>query len=405
MSSKIVSRRGFMGGMAAALTVVGSQTSEILGQGRGRGGAPQAGAAGGRGAAADPAVPIVKLNNNENPYGITDTVKQAMNDSFKYGHLYGSPDGGLGEALLAYHPGLKRENILTSSGSGEILHLAGTAFLIENAKKVVGVEPTYADVFSQATSIKAESIRIPLLKDYRQDIPAIIRAVKLHHRDVGLVYICNPNNPTGMIIPKQEIQQLLDGIPEDVPVLIDEAYHHFVDDPNYASSIPYVLEGRSVIVARTFSKIGALAAMRLGYAVARPDLLADMRRFQSGSLNVAVRFAGATVLKDTATQEKVKRLNIEVREKTMAELKGMGYEVIPSQANFFMVGVKREVQGVIEDFRKRNPSILVGRPFPPMTQHLRVSVGNAEEMGKFMAAFKEIFSGAKPTTAAAGGGR
>src|SRR6185436_14501811 len=107
MSSKKVTRRGFMSGMAAALTVVGSQTSEILGQGRGgRGGAPQAGAAGGRGAAADPAVPIVKLNNNENPYGITETVKQAMNDSFKYGHLYGSPDGGLGEALLAYHPGL-----------------------------------------------------------------------------------------------------------------------------------------------------------------------------------------------------------------------------------------------------------------------------------------------------------
>ena len=324
MSSKKVSRRGFMGGMAGALTIVGSTTSELLGQGRGRGGAPQAGAAGAagaRGATAEPAIPNVKINNNENPYGITETVKQAMNDSFKYGHLYGAPDGGLGDALLAYHPGIKRENILTSSGSGEILHLAGTAFLIENAKKVVGVEPTYADVFSQATSIKAESIRIPLLKDYRQDIPAIIHAVKLHHRDVGSGLYCNPNNPTGMIIPKQEIRQLLDGIPEDVPVLIDEAYHHFVDDPNYESSIPYVLEGRSVIVARTFSKIGALAAMRLGYAIARPDLLAEMRRFQSGSLNVAVRFAGAAVLKDTATQEKVKRLNMEVRDKTMAGLK------------------------------------------------------------------------------------
>jgi len=153
-------------------------------------------------------------------------------------------------------------------------------------------------------------------------------------------------------------------------------------------------------VARIFSKIGALAAMRLGYAIARPDLLADMRRFQSGSLNVAVRFAGAAVLKDTATQEKVKRLNMEVRDKTIADLRGMGYEVIPSQANFFMVGVKRDVPGVIEDFRKKN--VLVGRPFPPMTQHLRVSVGTSEEMGKFMAAFKEIFSNAKPATAAGG---
>jgi histidinol-phosphate aminotransferase len=401
MRPKKVSRRGFMGGMAAALTVAGTHATEFLGQGRGA--VPQGAAArGGRGAAADPAVPIVKLNNNENPYGITDNVKQAMTDSFKFGHLYGSPDGGLGEALLAYHPGIKRENILLSSGSGEILHLAGTVYLIENAKKVVGVEPTYNDVFSQATNIKAESIRIPLLADYRQDIPAIIRAVKLHHRDVGLVYICNPNNPTGMIIPKQEMQQLLDGIPEDVPVLIDEAYHHFVDDSDYASSIPYVLEGRSVIVTRTFSKIGALAAMRLGYAIARPDLLQQMRRFQSGSLNVAVRFAGAAVLKDTATQEKVKRMNIEVREKTVAELRDLGYEVIPSQANFFMVHVKRDVPDVIADFRKKN--ISVGRPFPPMTQHLRVSVGTAEEMGKFMAAFKEIFVNPKPTAAGAGVG-
>jgi histidinol-phosphate aminotransferase len=400
MDAKNVTRRSFMGGLAAALTYVGS-LEELSAQGRGqRGGAPQ-GAAGARGArGGNPDVPIVKLSNNENPYGIADNVKQAMVDSFKYGHLYGTPDNGLNDALLAYHPGIKRENILMGSGSGEILHLAGTAFLIQPGKKVVGVEPTYADVFSQATSIKADSIRIPLLPDYRQNIPAIIKAVKQHYRDIGLVYICNPNNPTGMIIPKQEIKQLVEGLPEDVPILIDEAYHHFVDNPNYETSLQYVLEGRPVIIARTFSKIGGLAAMRLGYAVARPDLLADMRRFQSGSINVAVRFAAATVLKDTANQDKVKRLNTEVRNKAMADLKAFGYESIPSDANFFMLHVKREVQGVIEDFRKKN--IAVGRPFPPMTQHLRVSVGTPEEMTKFMAAFKEIFVDAKSSSAAVG---
>src|SRR5215467_3071823 len=323
MKVQNLSRRSFVGGLAAAIGYFGSR-EEVSAQQRGNRG----GAAGQAGAAADakPKLPAVKINNNENPYGIAESVKQAMNDSFKYGHLYGAPDGGLNDALLAYHPGIKAENILLGSGSGEILHLAGTAFLLDPGKTAVGVEPTYADVFSQATRIKARSIHVPLLADHSQDIPALIKTVHQHHRDVGLVYICNPNNPTGMIVPKQQIRQLLDALPEDVPVLIDEAYHHFVDNPNYESSIPYVLEGRSVIVARTFSKIGALAGMRLGYALARPDLLAEMRTFQSGSLNVAVRFAGAVVLKDTVTAEKVKRLNIETRTKAMADLKNLGYD-------------------------------------------------------------------------------
>src|SRR5689334_21729498 len=160
MDAKNVTRRSFMGGLAAALTYVGS-LEEVSAQGRGgQRGASAEGAAGMRGRVGNPDAPIVKLSNNENPYGIAENVKQAMADSFKYGHLYGAPDGGLNDALLAYHPGIKRENILFGSGSGEILHLAGTAFLIERAKKVVGVEPTYADVYSQATNIKAESIRL-----------------------------------------------------------------------------------------------------------------------------------------------------------------------------------------------------------------------------------------------------
>ena len=397
MDPKNVTRRGFMGGLAAAVSLFGTLEGELLSQGR-RGGAPQSGAAGAGRGAANPGVPVTKLSNNENPYGITEAVQKAMIDSFKYGNLYGAPDGGLNEALLAYHPGIKRENLLMGSGSGEILHLAGTAFLIGPQKKVVGVEPTYNDVYSAATTIKADSIRLPLLPDFKQDIPAFVKTVKQNYRSVGMVYLCNPNNPTGMTVTKQDIKQLLDGLPEDVPVLIDEAYHHFVDDPNYESSIKYVIEGRPVIIARTFSKIGALAGMRLGYAIARPDLLAEMRRYQTGSVNVAVRFAGAAVLKDTATMEKVKRMNTEIRNKVTSELKGLGYESLPSDANFFMVHVKRDVQGVIEDFRKKN--ISVGRPFPPMTQHLRVSVGTADEMAKFMTAFKEIFAGGKSTAAA-----
>jgi histidinol-phosphate/aromatic aminotransferase/cobyric acid decarboxylase-like protein len=184
-----------------------------------------------------------------------------------------------------------------------------------------------------------------------------------------------------------------------MPVLIDEAYHHFVDDPRYATSVPYVLEGRPVIIARTFSKIAALAGMRLGYAVASPEFIQKMRPYSIGSINALVKWGGVASLKDTASQAEVKRKTIELRKKTTAELEAHGYSVIPSETNFFMVGIGREIQPVIEEFREKK--IMVGRPFPPMTTHMRVSVGTVEEMDRFVKAFKEIFPAKTRTTAAA----
>src|SRR4029079_15602936 len=194
--------------------------------------------------------------------------------------------------------------------------------------------------------------RLPLRKDFTQDIPLMIHTVKTNYRDIGFVYLCNPNNPTGVIVSKQEIKQLLDGIPEDVPVLIDEAYHHFVEDPNYATSVPYVTEGRQVIVARTFSKIVGLAGMRLRYAVAPKTVIDRMRPFAMGyGVNAIVKWGGVQALKDTAAQEKVRRYTIDMRKKTASELEAHGYEVIPTQTNFFMVHVERDVVPVIEEFK------------------------------------------------------
>ncbi len=341
---------------------------------------------------------IAKLAANENPYGPPESVMKAMTEAFKYANRYGYPDGGIVEALAEHH-GVKPENILLGAGSGEILDVVGSTFL-QDDRKVVGVEPSYGSVYQHATGIKADAIKLPLLKDYRQDIPAIVHATKTNYRDVGFVYLCNPNNPTGVIITKQEVKQVLDGIPEDTPVLIDEAYHHFVDDPNYATSVPYVLEGRKVIIARTFSKIAALAGMRLGYAVAPKAVIDQMQPYSMGSINAIVKWGGVAALRDTASQEKVKSVTLQLRKKTTSELTSLGYEVIPSETNFFMVHIKRQVVPVIEEFRKRG--VAVGRPFPPMLEHLRVSIGTADEMDRFMVAFKDIF-GAAPTTAANNG--
>ncbi len=337
---------------------------------------------------------MAKLANNENCWGPSDAVLKAMNDGLKYANRYQYPSGGIVEAIAKHH-GVKPENVLLGAGSGEVLKIVGEAFLLDH-KKCVGVDPSYDSVYRYVTNSKADAIKVPLLKDYRMDVPGIIRAAKMNYRDVGFVYICNPNNPTGNIIPKQEIKMLLDTIPGDVPVLIDEAYHHFVTSSDYATSVPYVLEGRPVIVTRTFSKIAALAGMRLGYGLAPKELIERMRPFGGGGLNAMVKYGGVAALKDTAYEKKVKQMTTDLREKTTKDLRAWGYEVIPSETNFFMVNVGRDVTQVAEDFKKRQ--VLVGRKFPPMNNWLRVSVGTEPEMSKFTAAFKEIFpaGGIKP---------
>jgi histidinol-phosphate aminotransferase len=343
---------------------------------------------------------FAKLASNENNWGPPESVMKAMNSAWKYANRYGYPDGNIVQAIADHH-GVKRENILLTAGSGEVLQVVGTTFLL-GGKKVIGVDPSYGSVYQHATSIKAEAIKLPLTKDYRQDMGAMVEATNKNAKDIGFVYLCNPNNPTGVVVTAKEVKQLLDGIPKDMPVLIDEAYHHFVDDPAYGTSLPYVLEGRPVIIARTFSKIAALAAMRLGYAVATPDIIQRMRPFASNSVNVLVKWGGVASLKDTQSQAEVKGKVIAQRTKTTRELEAWGYPVIPSQTNFFMVSLEgRTVQPVIEEFRAKG--VLVGRPFPPMLQHLRVSIGLPEEMDRFTKAFKEIFPKKAATTMAAKG--
>jgi histidinol-phosphate aminotransferase len=375
-------RRTFIGTMATAIGVAGLHPSlELLAQERQQRGEP------GEEHPDENYDEMAKLASNENCWGPSDDVVKAMKDAFKYGNRYQYPDGGIVEAIAKHH-GLKKENVILGAGSGEILKIVGEAFTADH-KRVVGVDPSYDSVYRFVTNIKADAIKIPLLKDYRMDIPGMIRATKMNYRDVGFVYICNPNNPTGNVIPKQEIKNLLDSIPGDVPVLIDEAYHHYVASSDYATSVPYVQEGRPVIVTRTFSKIAGLAGMRLGYGLAPKDLIDRMRTFGGGSISAVVKYGGVAALKDTAYEKKIRQMTIELREKTIKDLRGWGYEVIPSETNFFMVDVGKDVASVAEDFKKRK--VLVGRKFPPLNNWLRVSIGTEPEMVRFTAAFKELF--------------
>ena len=390
MSVRPFSRRHFVGGVAAAVGALGLRPgAELLAQGQ------TAQFTGGE-AEYDA---YVKLASNENNWGPPDSVMKAMNSAWKYANRYGYPDANVNQ-VIAEHHGVRRDNILLTAGSGEGLSVMATTYL-GPGKKVLGVSPSYASVFQQAANVKADSIQLPLTKDHRQDIGQMIEAANRNARDIGFVYMCNPNNPTGAVVTAKEIKDLLDNIPKDMPVLIDEAYHHYVDDPAYGTAIPYIQEGRKVVVARTFSKIAALAAMRIGYSVAPPDMIREMRIYASNSVNVLAKWGAVASLKDPAAQADVKTKTITLRNNTSKVLESWGYAVIPSQTNFFMVSLgDRTVLPVIEEFRKRG--ILVGRPFPPMLNHLRVSVGTPEDMEKFIQAFKAIFPQKTAATAPRG---
>jgi histidinol-phosphate aminotransferase len=329
---------------------------------------------------------LAHLSSNENPFGPPDSAIEAMTYAFKYSMRYGYPDNNVQQRIADAH-GVSRGQILMGAGSGEILEVVGLTYL-DAGKKVIGVEPSYSSVYRHAAGIDADTILLPLEADHRQNIQRMVDTTNRNARDVGFVYLCNPNNPTGLTVSADEIAYLLDNIPEDIPVLIDEAYHHFVDESAYEESLKYVREGRRVIVARTFSKIYGMAAMRIGFAAAPADMIDDMRNYSTGSVNALARWGGVAAMQDTDAENRILAHTRHWREQTISDLEGLGYESIPSQTNFFMVNLRQPVAPVRDAFRARG--VAVGRDFPPMLDHLRVSIGTEEEMGRFMNAFEDI---------------
>ena len=373
------SRRHFMGSAVAALGAAGLRPRSALGltlppppKGLGL---------------VDPYDDLAKLSSNENPYGPSEKMMASMNAAWKYSNRYGYPDGDVLEKIAEHH-GVGTDHIIMHAGSGETLKVAALAFL-RHEEKVVGVEPTYLTVYRAASGVDADAIIRPLLSDHTQDIDDLIQVTKRNYRDVGMVYVCNPNNPTGVVVPDSDIRHLLDNIPEDIPVLIDEAYHHFVQDPRYATAVPYIQEGRKVLVTRTFSKIYGMAGLRLGYGIAPPEMIDQMRTYTTGTINALVKWGGVAALEDTESETYVRDTTIALRDATADKLRGQGFEVIPSETNFFMVHTGRPASEVRAAFRQRD--VAVGRDFPPMLDYLRVSIGTEDEMERFLAGWNEIF--------------
>ena len=325
----------------------------------------------------------VILSSNENPYGPSAGALEAAAKAAANRY----PDALEEQAreAIAKHHGVAVDQVLLGCGSSEILRMADMAFS-GPGRRVVAAEPTFEAVLMFAKVLHADGVKVPLTADFRHDLPKMADACDA---STGLLYVCNPNNPTATIVTGDEMAAFAAKVPASAMILVDEAYHHFVEDPRYRSSLELIAKHPNVVVARTFSKIYGMAGLRLGYAVGSKETIAAMAPYASWSnTNAAVLAAAAASLADPNLVPRQKKLLNDTRKWLVSELTKQGRRTMPSEANFVMVDVGGDVAPVIQAFRARK--ILVGRKFPSLPTWLRVTVGKRDEMAAFLAALREI---------------
>jgi histidinol-phosphate aminotransferase len=326
---------------------------------------------------------VVRLSSNENPYGPSAKALKAISDAFGLACRY--PDEHADELIdaLAKLNGVNRDQILLGDGSGEILKLCAEVFTGPKRGILVAADPTFEAILNHAKVYGAEVVKVPLTKSFGHDLSKMAAAAK-----EGLVYICNPNNPTASITPKNELLEFIGKAPHQTMILVDEAYFHYADSPDYKSVVSLIQDHSNLIVARTFSKIYGMAGLRCGYCIAQRQVIERIRPHQSwDSVNILAIAAAIASVNDGEQVVNGRRLNSEAKTFVTAELDAMGYGSIPSQANFIMVDVKRPVVPLIQAMKQRN--VQVGRLFPALPNHMRVTIGKKSEMETFLAAFRE----------------
>lgn len=350
----------------------------------------------------DAAKILYRLSSNENNYGLAPAAFDAFKAGRSYANRYGGESVGQLTEFLARLHGVAREHVLVTPGSGEILRAVTLAFTGPGKALLTG-SPSYESPERTAQRARAPVKAVPVTSDGALDLVAMAAAATA---DVGLAFICNPNNPTGNINPAAAVKDFYVKFRTAVPdgyVLFDEAYIDYVTDAAYATAVPLAQTDTRVIVSRTFSKIHGMAGLRVGYAIGHPDTLALVReKSSSGTLSSVSAGAALASIEDAAHLKKQRELNREARAFTRRAFEQAGYTVFPSQANFVMVDVKRPATEYAALCRKAG--VAIARPFPPLTNHARITVGTVDEMRRAVALMLPLLSApATATTTATGG--
>lgn len=328
---------------------------------------------------------VIKLASNENCLGPSPKALKAMMDALGECHIY--PDGACYrlKQALASHWGMDAGHFLIGNGSDEILKLIGEAFLHEDEEVVFGW-PSFSEYAFVANLMGATLRKIPL-EHHTLNLDAIARAISPKTK---LVFLCNPNNPTGTIVRKEEVGRFLDRVPEDVIVILDEAYAEYVEDTEYPVSRELIEEGHNVVALRTFSKIYGLAGLRVGYAMADPSLVEVINRVREPfNVNSLAQVGAVAALDDTEHLEASRRVVKEGKRQLYEAFRLLEIPYVPSFSNFILLDVSRDAD---EAFRFLLQKGIVVRPTTSfgLPTHIRVTVGREEENETFIQGLREF---------------
>lgn len=369
------SRRQFMQSTAAAASGL------MLARGR------EAAAATGGGDLPALSPHVIRLDSNENAAGPSPAALDAVRRATALAHVYPFRFGGSLQAALAARHGVSHDQVLVGCGSSEVLLNAVLAFT-SSTKGLLAPVPTFEEPARRARQLQRPVHEVPVRADLQIDLDGLAR----HVPDAGLIFLCNPNNPTSVALPLDQVRAFVDDALKrspDVVILIDEAYIEYADGGGVASALPIALASPRVLVSRTFSKMYGMAGLRVGYAMGQAALL---DRLAAWSLPMSVNTLGVHAaiasLEDHGLETRERARNAEARAFTAQRLQALGATVAPSHANFLMADIKRDTVGFARACAASG--VAVGRAFPPLMTHARISIGTMAEMQQACAVFDKV---------------
>ena len=322
---------------------------------------------------------VIKLASNENPLGPSPLAMAAVAAALPELNLYPDASCYLLKQKLAGHLSVDADEILVGNGSDELLMMLATAFL-NRGDQVIYCTPTFSEYEFTAKIMGAECLEVPLA-DFTYDLEGILAAV---NERTKMVYICNPNNPTGTIVSPSALQRLMDRVPEQVLVVFDEAYGEYAESPEFISGYRYVREGRNAIVLRTLSKIYGLAGLRIGYALTTSDIAAAVERIRAPfNINNLAQVGARAALDDSGHLQRSRELNRQGKHYLYESFAKMGLFYVPTEANFIFLDTGRSCREVFQSLLEKGVIIRTGDVFGH-PDFIRVTIGTAEQNQRFI---------------------
>lgn len=331
---------------------------------------------------------IIKLASNENPLGLAESVKQAIQAHLSGLTLYPDANGFYLKQALATRYGLEKESITLGNGSNDLLELIERTF-VSDQDEVVFSQYSFIVYALVTQSIDAKSVVVPA-REWGHDLPAMLAAITPKTK---MVIIANPNNPTGTFLEKEELERFLSKVPQHVMVVLDEAYTEYTPESRRAPSFDWVSRYPNLIVCRTFSKAYGLAGLRIGYAVSHPDVAGLLNRLrQPFNCNSLALLAAQTVLNDEEYLARAVELNRQGMEQIVTFCTQSDLPFIPSMGNFITIDFGKPAMPVYQQLLEKG---IIVRPIGGygMPNHLRISIGLPEENQRLVQALQDILAG------------